>query len=123
MRPADSWKDYELLDATDGNRLERWGEVARRPGEAGFTWCVLSSVLDSALEAEGYDRQKTLRRMGDEGVLLRGSGKRVTVQRRLKGGMRRYCVCIDNARLEGLLDRGAGQAAGDAPLSSAAEPR
>ena len=25
MRPADTWKDYELLDATDGNRLERWG--------------------------------------------------------------------------------------------------
>ncbi len=26
MRPADTWKDYELLDATDGNRLERWGD-------------------------------------------------------------------------------------------------
>ena len=25
MRPADTWKDFELLDATDGNRLERWG--------------------------------------------------------------------------------------------------
>lgn len=110
-------------DSAELDRLERWGEVARRPGEAGFTWCVLSSVLDSALEAEGYDRQKTLRRMDDEGVLLRGSGKRFTVQRRLKGGTRRYCVCIDNARLEGLLDRGCGQAAGDAPTSSAAKPR
>ena len=29
MRPADTWKDYELLDATDGNRLERWGETIR----------------------------------------------------------------------------------------------
>ena len=28
MRPADSWKDYELLDATGGNRLERWGAVS-----------------------------------------------------------------------------------------------
>ena len=27
MRPADTWKDYELLDATDCNRLERWGET------------------------------------------------------------------------------------------------
>ena len=27
MRPADSWKDYELIDATCGNRLERWGET------------------------------------------------------------------------------------------------
>ena len=27
MRLADEWKDYELLDATNGNRLERWGET------------------------------------------------------------------------------------------------
>ncbi|MDO5602533.1 MAG: class I SAM-dependent methyltransferase [Oscillospiraceae bacterium] len=27
MRSAQNWKDYELLDATDGERLERWGEV------------------------------------------------------------------------------------------------
>lgn len=27
MRPADGWKDYELLDATGGNRLERWGKT------------------------------------------------------------------------------------------------
>ena len=26
MRTADLWKDYELLDASDGERLERWGE-------------------------------------------------------------------------------------------------
>ncbi len=25
MRTAEHWKDYELLDATDGERLERWG--------------------------------------------------------------------------------------------------
>lgn len=25
MRAAQNWKDYELIDATDGNRLERWG--------------------------------------------------------------------------------------------------
>ena len=27
MRVADDWKDYELLDCSDGERLERWGEV------------------------------------------------------------------------------------------------
>lgn len=27
MRLADRWKDYELLDASDGERLERWGNV------------------------------------------------------------------------------------------------
>ena len=29
---ADGWKDYELLDASDGERLERWGSyILRRP--------------------------------------------------------------------------------------------
>ena len=27
MRPANQWKDYELIDATSGNRLERWGNT------------------------------------------------------------------------------------------------
>ena len=27
MRPADTWRDYELLDATNHNRLERWGKA------------------------------------------------------------------------------------------------
>ena len=27
MRVADGWKDYELLDATGGERLERWGDA------------------------------------------------------------------------------------------------
>ncbi len=27
MRVSDKWQDYELLDCTDGERLERWGDV------------------------------------------------------------------------------------------------
>ncbi|MCI9413885.1 MAG: SAM-dependent methyltransferase [Clostridiales bacterium] len=27
MRAADGWKDYELIDASDGERLERWGDI------------------------------------------------------------------------------------------------
>ena len=27
MRAADQWKDYELLDASRGERLERWGDI------------------------------------------------------------------------------------------------
>lgn len=27
MRTADKWKDYELIDASGGERLERWGEI------------------------------------------------------------------------------------------------
>lgn len=27
MRKADNWKDYELIDCSDGERLERWGDI------------------------------------------------------------------------------------------------
>ena len=27
MRVADKWKEYELLDCSSGQRLERWGDV------------------------------------------------------------------------------------------------
>ena len=27
MRAATRWKDYELIDAADGERLERWGDI------------------------------------------------------------------------------------------------
>ena len=27
MRSSDHWKDYELIDASSGERLERWGEI------------------------------------------------------------------------------------------------
>ena len=27
MRITDAWKDYELLDCSDGDRLERWGDI------------------------------------------------------------------------------------------------
>jgi hypothetical protein len=108
-------------DSAEMDRMERCREIWRRPGEQDFVWCVFSSVLDKALEAENYDRQKTLRHMDDEGALAMGSVKRFTMQRRLKGGTRRYCVCIDNARLEVLLDRGSGAAAVSA--SSAGDPR
>jgi len=27
MRVSDDWKDYELLDCSDGERLERWGDI------------------------------------------------------------------------------------------------
>ena len=36
MRAATQWKDYELIDATAGNRLERWGQTLLvRPDPSG----------------------------------------------------------------------------------------
>ncbi|OUO62073.1 hypothetical protein B5F74_02350 [Collinsella sp. An271] len=92
----------------EDDRLERWGlreDLSDRPGSL---WWVFSSVLDKALADAGFDRQKTLRRMADEGVLVLGSGRGFTRQRRFDGGARVYCVCIDGPALEGLLERTSG---------------
>lgn len=38
MRTAENWKDYELLDATDGERLERWGDVVLIRPDPQIVW-------------------------------------------------------------------------------------
>lgn len=107
------------------DRIDRWGEIEQRPGATSFTWCVFSSVLDRALAQENYDRQKTLRRMADEGLLVTTSGgRRFTRQRRIKGGNRIWSVCIDNDAMVALLDRAMAPPApspsrGDAPSGDA----
>ena len=91
-------------DSAEMDRLERWGSCEEYRDRPGFMWCVFSSVLDRALAEANFDRQKTLRRMADEGVLLTGSGRGFTRQKRFSSGSRVYCVCIDNDRLEALLE-------------------
>lgn len=41
---ADGWKDYELLDASDGERLERWGRYVLRRPDPQIIW---KNVADS----------------------------------------------------------------------------
>lgn len=96
------------------DRLERWGSVEQHRDRPGFCWWVFSSVLDQALAGANFDRQKTLRRMADEGVLLPGSGRGFTRQKRF-GDSRVYCVCVDNAALEAMLERSAGAPPAVAP--------
>lgn len=38
MRPATGWQDYELLDATDGFRLERWNQVLLQRPDPQVVW-------------------------------------------------------------------------------------
>ena len=40
MRAASSWKDYELLDCADGERLERWGEYLLIRPDPQIIWSV-----------------------------------------------------------------------------------
>ena len=62
MRPADTWKDYELLDATDGNRLERWGktllvrpdpQVVWKTGESTGLWQKADAVYHRSSQGGG----------------------------------------------------------------------
>ena len=50
MRPADQWKDYELIDATQGNRLERWGSVVLVRPDPQVVWGLpqASNLWDKA---------------------------------------------------------------------------
>lgn len=37
---ADNWKDYELLDAKNGEKLERWGKIVLRRPDPQIVWDV-----------------------------------------------------------------------------------
>lgn len=108
-------------DSAEADRVDRWGVLESRQGVPGRVWCVFQSVLERALAQQNFDRQKTLRRMSDEGLLVTtGGGRRFTRQRRVRGGSRVWCVCIDGDRMEELLGRTAGGAA--SPASPVAAP-
>ena len=46
MYKSDAWKDFEILDTGDGEKLERWGDVLLRrpdpqaiwPKDPSFSW-------------------------------------------------------------------------------------
>ena len=59
---ADNWKDYELLDASDGERLERWGTyILRRPDpqiiwkkvEKDRSWNVADAIYKRSAKGGG----------------------------------------------------------------------
>lgn len=92
-------------DTAEMDRLERYGSMVRWQDRPGFCWYVFSSTLDRALSEANFDRQKTLRRMAEEGLLVLGSGRGYARQRRFGDGTRVYCVAIDNEALAEFLDR------------------
>ena len=93
-------------ESCEMDRLERYGVRQERTDRPGNMWCVFSSVLNKALTDAGYDRNKTLRRMADEGLLeIPPAAKGFTSQRRVHGGDRVRCVCIDNGALEAFLEK------------------
>lgn len=48
MYLADSWKDYELLDAGGGNKLERWGDVTLLRPDPQALWPMGEGAVERA---------------------------------------------------------------------------
>lgn len=79
MRAADNWKDYELIDATDGNRLERWGktilvrpdpQVIWKTGESSPLWKSANAVYHRS--ASGGGQWEYRRRMPEKWQITYG---------------------------------------------------
>ena len=42
---SDRWKDYEVLDTSDGEKLERWGEIILRRPDPQTIWPKANEAL------------------------------------------------------------------------------
>ena len=60
---ADNWRDYELLDTSDGERLERWGDYILIRPDPQVIWrgCAASPLWKKANGI--YRRSSTWRRL------------------------------------------------------------
>lgn len=45
MRVAENWKDYEIIDTSDGNKLERWGSVILSRPDPQVLWSTKKENL------------------------------------------------------------------------------
>ncbi len=59
MLVADDWKDYELIDVGDGERLERWGEYILRRPEPQVMWPKSASEKEWKSSHARYHRSDT----------------------------------------------------------------
>lgn len=55
---ADSWKDYELIDTGDGEKLERWGNVTLRRPDPQVIWPLKETQAWRNVDAH-YHRSKS----------------------------------------------------------------
>ena len=59
MLLADKWEDYELIDAADGQKLERWGSVILNRPDPQVIWKEKSNSKAWADADAKYDRSKS----------------------------------------------------------------
>ena len=58
MRTADKWQDYELLDASSGERLERWGDIVLIRPDPQVIWKTPKGKIWKTADAK-YERSNT----------------------------------------------------------------
>ena len=59
MLLADKWEDYELIDAADGQKLERWGSVILNRPDPQVIWKEKSNSKAWADADAKYHRSKS----------------------------------------------------------------
>lgn len=58
MRAADGWNDYQILDTSDGDKLERWGDVLLVRPDPQIIWKTEKNDLRWKRAAGYYNRSK-----------------------------------------------------------------
>ena len=59
MKVANDWKDYEILDMANGEKLERWGDIVLVRPDPQIIWTE-KSFKEKWKDAHGiYNRSKT----------------------------------------------------------------
>ncbi len=58
MRICKEWKDYQLLDAGNGEKLERWGKVTLRRPDPQAIWPVTESSSWNGVDAHYFRSEK-----------------------------------------------------------------
>ena len=59
MWKAENWKDYSLLDASNGNRLERWGDYTLVRPDPQVIWQGVKQHSDWRIADASYSRSRS----------------------------------------------------------------
>ena len=59
MWKADNWKEYTLLDASNGNRLERWGDYTLVRPDPQVIWQGVKQHSDWKIADASYSRSRS----------------------------------------------------------------
>lgn len=61
---ADGWKDYEVLDTSDGEKLERWGDYLLVRPDPQVIWNTKKEIRAGKRKRPLSQKQQGRRRMG-----------------------------------------------------------